>query len=134
MAKTLSLKVVTPTGPVVEKVVTAFTARSDIGEFCILPGHALLLTSLAAGRMIIAGDEGGEETFALDTGFLEGGPGHVHVITDHCEAAGDINAEAVKGEIADLENQLKDNALAPALRTELTRKLAWAEARLGVAG
>ena len=106
MASTLSLKVVTPTGPVVEKAVTAFTARSEIGEFCILPGHALLLTSIAAGRMIVAAGEGAKETFALDTGFLEAGPGHVHVITDHCEAAGDVNAEAVKGEIADLENQL----------------------------
>ena len=39
MADTLHLKVVTPTGCVVDKPVTAFTARSEMGEFWVLFGY-----------------------------------------------------------------------------------------------
>ncbi len=133
MGKTLNLKVVTPNGPVVEKDVESFTARSTEGEFCVLPGHALLLTSIAAGRMIVKADEK-DQTYALDTGFLEAGPEHIHVITDHCQAAGDVDTDSVKEEIAEIEKQLEDDGLDSAAQEELKRKLGWAEARLGVAG
>ena len=53
MAETLHRKVVTPTGCVVNQHVNTFTARSEMGEFCILPGHCLLLTALVPGLMKI---------------------------------------------------------------------------------
>jgi F-type H+-transporting ATPase subunit epsilon len=134
MTDALRLKVVTPKGCAVDETATAFTARSEVGEFCILPGHALLLTSIAAGRMIVKTEEGGPKTFALDNGFLEAGPDRVQVITDHCQAAEDVDEEAVRQEIASLEDQLKADDLSPADRAALNRKLAWAEARLGVVG
>jgi ATP synthase F1 epsilon subunit len=134
MADALRVKVVTPRGCAVDETAAAFTARSEVGEFCILPGHALFLTSIAAGRMIVKTKEGEPKTFALDEGFLEAGPDRVQVISDHCLAAEDVDEEAAREEIASLEDQLKSADLTPADRAALNRKRAWAEARLGVAG
>ncbi len=80
----------------------------------MLPGHALLLTAIAAGRMIVKTEEA-DQTYALDTGFLEAVPGHIHVITDHCQAAGDVDADSVKEEIAEIEKQFDTDELAPGL-------------------
>ena len=33
---------------------------------------------------------------------MEAGPEHLHVITDHWQAAGGVDVEAVKGEIAEI--------------------------------
>jgi F-type H+-transporting ATPase subunit epsilon len=132
MAGTVHLKVVTPTGCVLDQPVKAFTARSDLGEFCILPGHCLLLTALVPGPMKVEASDKAPKSFALDRGFLEAGPDEVNVITDNCLAVEDIDADKTKLEIADLESALKDQDLETPGGKLSQRKLDWARARLSV--
>ncbi len=134
MAETLHLKVVTPSGCVVDKPVLSCTATSDVGELCVLPGHRLLLTSLMAGRMVVETDGADASTFAVDRGFLEAAPGHVNVITDHCLAASKIDAEQVGAEIRELESLQKEHDIDSIEGTETTRRLAWARAQLLISG
>ena len=134
MADTLHLKVVTPTGCVVDKPVTAFTARSEMGEFCVLPGHCLLLTALVPGPMKVEEAEREPTRFALDRGFLEAGPAAVNVITDHCLAARDIDADKAKEEIASLESELEARGSDTPEGKLTLQKLDWARARLQVVG
>jgi F-type H+-transporting ATPase subunit epsilon len=130
MAETLKLKIVTPRGCAVDQTVTAVTARSEKGEFCVLPNHTLFLTSIVAGKTTIGLEAGRTATYAVDTGFLEAGSDHVHIIAERCEKADDIDKEAVTAKKAELEQQLSAPDLDPTRRNELLRDLAWATARL----
>ena len=129
MAETLHLKVVTPKGCVLDTPVESCTATATQGEICVLPGHCLLLTSLAAGRMIVKLEEG-KETFAVDQGFLEAAPNRVNVITDHCISADDIDVDHTLIEISELEKELENKDTASPEVQPTIRRLDWARARL----
>jgi F-type H+-transporting ATPase subunit epsilon len=129
----IGLEVVTPAGRAVRERVASVTAVSEVGEFCVLPEHRPILAALGAGRLTV--DRGGEiALFAVDRGFLAGGPDHVSIITERCAAAGDIDrAEAVR-EVSDLAGRLAALPEGDAARAPLEADLAWARARLDVSG
>jgi len=131
-ATKLVLKVVTPQGPVVDEVVAAVTARSDLGEFCVLPQHRLILAALEPGRLLVSRAEGGVSTFAIDKGFLEGGPDHANVITARCVEADDLDAAEVLAEIAELEQQLAGMEIDDPKREGVLDGLEWARAKQSV--
>jgi F-type H+-transporting ATPase subunit epsilon len=133
MAETLHLKVVTPTGCVVDQRATAFTARSEMGELCILPGHCLLLTALVPGPMQVETADEPPTRYALDRGFLEAGPHAVNVITDHCLHPSDIDADQARKEIAELETALEAQGRETPEGNLTLQKLDWARARLSMA-
>jgi F-type H+-transporting ATPase subunit epsilon len=129
----IDLEVVTPAGRAVREQVASVTAISEVGEFCVLPEHRPILAALRAGRL--AFDRGGEiAIYAVDRGFLAGGPDHVSIITERCAAAADIDRNEVERELADLGGRLaalpEDDQARPALESDL----AWARARLDAAG
>ena len=129
----LRVKVVTPTGSLVDREAAAVTAVSEVGEFCVLPEHRPILAALHPGRLVVEDAEGGRADYALDRGFAEGGPDHVSVITQRCVPAAEIDAEAVGAERADLERRLAELEEGDASRDAIRADLAWAEARLAVA-
>jgi F-type H+-transporting ATPase subunit epsilon len=129
---TLELKVVTPQGPVIDEIVDAVTARSDLGEFCVLPQHRLILAALEPGRLIVARTGGETDTYAIDKGFLEGGPDHANVITQRCAAPEEIDAGEVKAEIEQLEEQLDQMQITDPKREGVVDSLEWAKAKLSV--
>ena len=130
MAEKLRVKVVTPLGSLFDEEALAFTARSDLGEFCILPNHRPIMASVVPGRMIIELQKGGTAAFALDRGFLEAAEDHVNVITEQCIPKEELDRIALAEEIADLEEKLKPMDLGTPEAIELTRAREWAEIRL----
>jgi F-type H+-transporting ATPase subunit epsilon len=130
MAEAFRLKVVTPSGGVYDEDVAAVTVRSEVGEFCMLPGHCRILAALEPGRMLIAESGGSSATFAIDEGFLEGGADHVNVIIQRCVPAGEIDEAAVKREVDALASALVGMADGDPERAEKALALRWAEARL----
>jgi F-type H+-transporting ATPase subunit epsilon len=133
MAETLKLKVVTPEGAVVDEDVAGVTARSDLGEFSVLPQHRLILAALEPGRLIVERPDGGSSTtYAVDKGFLEGGPDHANVITQRCVDPEDIDAEAVAAEVEELQQQLDQMEITDPKRDGVADSLAWARAQLSV--
>ena len=132
MADSLDLKVVTPSGSLLDEKVASFTGCSDLGEFCILPEHRPLLASLVAGRMIVELEGGEKKVYALDRGFLEAGLDHVNVITERCLAVEELDKTEIANEIKELEAELKDLDQASEEAVELLQKLDWANVRLSV--
>ena len=133
MAAAFRLKVVTPSGGVFDGDVASVTARSEVGEFCMLPEHCRLLTALEPGRLLVARPDGAVAAFAVDAGFLEGGADHANVIVGRCVAAAEIDEAAAAKEAAELRAALAPLAEDDPQGAELRRSLAWAEARAEVA-
>jgi len=130
MSDAFRLTVVTPAGGVFDDDVAAVTARSEVGEFCMLPEHCRLLTALEPGKLVVQRKDGAFETFVIDEGFLEGGADHASVIVQRCVAVGDIDEAAVKREVEAIRAALARLAEEDPERAEQARALRWAEARL----
>lgn len=91
----LELELVTP-----ERL--AFTEQADFvvlpgidGEIGVLPGHAPLLTQLAAGELRIKRGEN-TELFAVSGGFAEVLRNRVRVFAETAEMQGEIDAERAR--------------------------------------
>ena len=130
MGATLRLKVVTPEGSLLDEDVSAVTARSEVGEFCVLPEHRPILASLSAGRFLVEAADGGRTEYVVDAGFFEGGPDHVNVITQNCIARADIDAEQVRAEMSELTEKVSALEEDAPEREELLIKMNWAQARI----
>lgn len=147
MSANVRLKVVTPTGAVIDETVSAVTACSQVGEFCVLPEHRPILASLKAGRFMVEQD-GETKIYVTDIGFCEGGIDHVNVMTQHCIAQEDVDLSKVEVELAQLQEQLvelqklekaekKDDEASDgsivSQRASVEAAISWAKAQLFVA-
>lgn len=128
MADELRLQVVTPKGSFVDAKVVSVTTRSDVGELTMLPGHRPILASLKPGPLYFVDGLGEKGVFVVDRGFLEGGPDHAHVVTERCIAVADIDAEAVKKQVEELEREPEADA-----DTRNLIEIEWAQAQLEAA-
>jgi F-type H+-transporting ATPase subunit epsilon len=115
-------------------------ARGVDGEVGILAGHAPMMVQLAIGPLRIHSEDGGEVAAVIDGGFMHvtsgGGAGdddhgtRVDVLAAHAELAGDIDVDAARARVTELEERLQnhDTQLAEAdiasLRSELKKALA----------
>jgi ATP synthase F1 epsilon subunit len=125
----LELKVVTPQGPVVGETVASVTARSDLGEFCVLPMHRLILAALEPGRLMVQKQGGEVTTYVIDKGFLEGGPDHANVITARCVAAEEVVESEVMAELEELQKELDEMEITDPKRGGVVDALEWAKAK-----
>ena len=106
-AGVLKVSVVTPRGPVAAEDTDAVTAPGSLGEFEILPGHVPFLTQLHPGVLVLGERE--RSIFAVSTGFLEVEPdGTVLVLVEQAAAAGDVDLDQAKAQVAELGPKLKD--------------------------
>jgi len=106
-SEVLRVSVVTPRGPVADQDTDAVTAPGELGELEVLPGHVPLLTELHPGVLVLGERE--RRIFAVSTGFLEVEPdGTVLVLVEQAVAAGDVDIEQAKAQLAELAPKLKD--------------------------
>jgi F-type H+-transporting ATPase subunit epsilon len=66
----MKLKVVLPTGAVIEQEVTKITAEAENGSFCLLPRHIDFVSALVPGLLSFENERGEEEFLAIDEGVL----------------------------------------------------------------
>jgi ATP synthase F1 epsilon subunit len=130
MTERIRLRVVTPDGARLDEEVTAVTARSEIGEFCVLPAHRPILAAIRAGRLLVRRINGETARFAVDRGFFEGGLDHVNVITGGFAAPEDLDAAEIEREAAALEERLVALEEGDPAREGVLLDLEWAGARL----
>ncbi len=103
----LAVSVVTPRGPVTAEETDAVTAPGKLGEFEVLPGHVPFLTELHPGVLVLGERE--QHVFAVSSGFLEVEPdGTVLVLVEQAVAAGSVDLEQAKAQLAELAPKLKD--------------------------
>jgi F-type H+-transporting ATPase subunit epsilon len=129
---TLELHVVTPEREVWSGEVQELIARGVDGEVGILGGHAPLLVQLAIGPLRLQAADGSWSTAVVDGGFLhvatEGGQTRADVLATQAEMADEIDLEAARARLAELESmQNHDDVAAQA-------EIAKAMARISIAG
>jgi len=66
----MKLKVVLPTGTLVEQEVAKVTAEAENGSFCLLPYHIDFVAALVPGLLSFENERGEEEFLAIDEGVL----------------------------------------------------------------
>ena len=86
------LEVVTPEKVVVSQEVDMVVAPGTEGEFGVLPGHVLFLSSIIPGEMRYNSDS---ETISLvvSTGFAEVSDDKVSILVDAAERGTEVNIE-----------------------------------------
>ena len=87
----IRLDIVTAERLVYSDEVDIVVAPGVEGELAILPSHAPLMTTLAAGELLLR-REGEETSLAVSGGFLEVRPDRVTVLADSAERAEEIDA------------------------------------------
>jgi F-type H+-transporting ATPase subunit epsilon len=111
MAYTLQLEIVTPEAKIFSDHVEMVTLAGVEGEMGILPGHAPVMTQLAAGELVVRKD-GWNLFLAVGDGFVQITGEKVSVLTDMAIRADDIDEaaaiEAQKKAEARLAQKLSD--------------------------
>jgi F-type H+-transporting ATPase subunit epsilon len=87
---TLMLRVVTPSGTVIEQPTISVALWTALGEIEVLPGHAPTVVLLEPGEMRMREPSGVERAFAAGEGFARIEAGSVTVFSDMAEDADDI--------------------------------------------
>ncbi len=128
----IDLEIVTPSSLVVSETVDDLVLPGSEGYLGVLPGHAPLLTGLAAGE--ISYHAGGRARYlAVSGGFAEVLNHRVSVLAETCERAEEIDVARAR--------EARDRAQAELARADATEddvrhaeaRLARAEARIAVA-
>jgi len=111
MAYTLQLEIVTPEAKIFSDNVEMVTLAGVEGEMGILPGHAPVMTQLAAGELTVR-KEGKNIFLAVGDGFVQITGERVAVLTDMAIKADDIDeakaAEAMQRAEARHAQKLSD--------------------------
>ena len=131
MADTLDLEIVTPERQVVKDRAEDVQIPARGGELGILPGHAPLITELAAGEISYT-NAGVATRLAVAWGFAEVLPDKVTILAETAELAKDIDVPRAQAARDRAKDRLQ-HADAGEAYEEATADLARAEARLAVA-
>src|SRR5579875_608533 len=113
----IDLQVVTPERRVVSETVTSVSLPGRDGRLGILPGHAPLISELAAG-VISYEREGKTEVIAVSAGFTEVLQGRVIVLAETAERAEEIDVERAERAKQRAEQRLRGT---PSHETDVER-------------
>lgn len=124
--KTLHVVVITPARAVFDDQAVSVVAPAFDGELGVLPGHAALMSLLGPGGLRLTQANGAKLSLAVRGGFLQVHGNRVTVLTPEAVPVEELNADAVKKELADAEGQKAVSDAEIKLRDQ---KVAWARAR-----
>lgn len=130
--KKLKLKVITPTGILLEEECDAVYSTSTTGEFGVLPGHLPMTTTLDVGYSKYV--KNGEETYLTTLGgIFQIENDEVTILSDTAELGEDIDVAKANAEKQQAEALLAEHTKDEANMTVAQISLAKALARLKVA-
>jgi len=125
VSKKLTLEIATPKVALVEGVeVAGVEVPGALGEIGILPEHEAFCGPVAPGVARFAGDDGSRRV-AVGTGYFEvTGEGLVRVLVDRAVTAEEVDPDAVRARLADVEASEDEGAARDAafLRAQLRAK------------
>ena len=136
MARTLLAEIVTPESILYTNEVQMVVATTTEGEIGILPLHAPIVTTLAAGEVRLHFGDGAAdwEYFSISGGYLQVHEDKVIVLADNAVPVSQIDpvraaesAEIIKARLAELPADAEEE------REAMIRDLNWATTQLVVA-
>lgn len=132
MAKTLYVEIVAPDRSAYRGTASRFRAAGVEGSFEILHNHAPMVAATAVGQTIITEPDGSKVVFATGEGFVEVLDNRVIMVTEHAEAAGDIDVERARAAEERARERLLEG-LSPEERVEVEAELERARNQLRAA-
>jgi F-type H+-transporting ATPase subunit epsilon len=133
MADKVEFELVSPERLILSQAVDMVVVPGAEGDFGVLPGHALLLSTVRPGIIAVHNDGAVRERIFVGGGFAEVTPERCTVLADEAVPVQDIDRAAVEGRLKDLRDDLAD-AKSDQERALLTRRVQVAEAMLAAAG
>lgn len=133
MARTLLCEIVTPERIVYNHEVQMVVAMTTTGEIGILPLHAPLVSTLAAGEVRLKVGDGHSdwESFSVSGGYVQVHEDKVLVLADRALALGQIDKaraseskEAIERRLAELPPEAEDE------REQCVRDLNWCDIQI----
>jgi len=103
----LTVRVLTPVGPVFEGSATMVFAPSTAGEVGLLPRHEPLVCTLGFGRTRVQAVDGSEEVFATSQGFLTIERDEVLVLVEQAIPLDEIDVGRARADIQAAEEALE---------------------------
>jgi len=133
MAATLQFELVSPERLLRSEPVEMVVVPGTEGNFGVLPGHALLISTVRPGLIEIY--EGGKvkERVFVSGGFAEVNPERCTVLADEAVPLPDLNRAVLEGQARELEARL-NTAQDDAARNQMRRQLAVVNAKLTALG
>ena len=136
MANTLTCKIVTPVKAVFSEEASYVGLPGEIGGFGVMKGHEPLVSSLASGVVRVAtsaAGKAGEVRFVVSGGYAEIKDNEVIVLADNAQSLADVDAAAVRAELADVEARLSGIADGDPEKAYYAGQKAWFELLLSAA-
>ena len=98
----IKVEIVTPEKHAFEGTVDAVNIPGSRGEFGVLPQHRPMLNALATG--VVTLQEGEAKSYlVIGPGFADVLPDHVTILTDRCEAGGDLSTDDARKQFDEIE-------------------------------
>lgn len=135
MSRTLLAEIVTPETILYANEVQMVVATTNEGEVGILPLHAPLMATLAAGEVRLQYGEGAAdwEYFSVAGGYLQVHEDKVIVLCDNAVQVSQIDAVRASESAELIEAQLAELPADAGERDEMLRDLNWAKTQVRVA-
>ncbi|WP_165248438.1 ATP synthase F1 subunit epsilon [Adlercreutzia sp. ZJ141] len=104
------------------------------GEMGFLPGHAPTVSVLADGVVRLKNEDGSNpRAFALQGGYVEVTGEKVIILADRAVAVEDIDVQAVRDHLAELQDEAAGKPEAELAKTMLPADIAWCNVRIKAA-
>ena len=133
MADKVEFELVSPERLILSQAVDMVVVPGAEGDFGVLPGHALFLSTVRPGVIAVHNEGAVRERIFVGGGFAEVTPERCTVLADEAVPIRDIDRAAVEGRLKDLREDLGD-AKTDEERALLTKRVQIAEAMLEAAG
>jgi F-type H+-transporting ATPase subunit epsilon len=133
MADKVEFELVAPERLIMSQAVDMVVVPGAEGDFGVLPGHSLLLSTVRPGVIAVHNEGAVRERIFVGGGFAEVTPERCTVLADEAIPLQDIDRVEVESRLKDLRQDLAD-AKTDQERALLARRVQVAEAMLAAAG
>lgn len=133
MEKMIRLEVLTPSSVLVEADVSEINAPGAGGEFDVLPGHTIYMSTLSAGELRYY-QNGKPFYYAISSGIAEVGQDSMVILTEEAIASKDISVEKVERVLKQHRQDLELLQETDPKALILKEKISYQQAQLLLAG
>jgi F-type H+-transporting ATPase subunit epsilon len=130
--KTFEVEVLTPEGEVFNGEVRQVSTRTAVGEIGILANHAPLLAALKPTELRLHVSDSETKTWAQAHGWLQVFGNHARLLVEEAIDPGDLDAAALKEQLADAEQRFADAEEGSGARNRAAKDRERAEAFLAI--
>jgi F-type H+-transporting ATPase subunit epsilon len=130
----VDVEVLTPEGEVFNGEVKQVSTRTEVGEIGILANHAPLMAALAPTELRLHVSDSETVRYAQSHGWLQVFGNRARLLLEEAIAPEDLDAGALKEQLADAEQRLSENEKGSADFARAQKDKDRAEAFLAIAG